>query len=56
MNNQNLIIYKLSSLYQIFKELDLNLNFKITQVESEKDLISQTKNYKNYLILPKRKD
>ena len=55
MNNQNLIIYKLSSLYQIFKELDLNLNFKITQVESEKDLISQTKNFENYLILTEKK-
>ena len=55
MNNQNLIIYKLNSLYQIFKELDLNLNFKITHVETEKDLISQITNFENHLILTEKK-
>ena len=55
MNNQILIIYKFTSLYNIFKELDLHLNFTVTQVESEKDLIAQTKNLENYLIFTEKK-
>ena len=55
MNNQILIIYKFNSLYHIFKELDLHLNFEIIKVENEKDLISQIKNVENYLILSEKK-
>tara|TARA_Y100000591_G_scaffold329856_1_gene359371 strand:+ start:184 stop:747 length:564 start_codon:yes stop_codon:yes gene_type:complete len=56
MNNQILVLYKFKQLYHIFKELDLNLNFKIIQVESEKELISELNNLENYLILTERKE
>ena len=36
MSKQNLIIYKYNSLYNILEELDLDLNFKIFLIESEK--------------------
>ena len=55
MNNQNLIIYQFSSLYQILKELELNLNFNITEVLSEKKLNLETKNLNNYIIITKKK-
>ena len=55
MNNQNLIIYQFSSLYQILKELELNLNFKITEVLSEKKLNLETKNLNSYIIVTKKK-
>ena len=47
MNNQNLIIYQFSSLYQILKELELNFNFKIIEALSEKKLNLETKNLNN---------
>ena len=55
MNNQNLIIYQFSSLYQILKELELNLNFNIIEVLSEKKLNLETKNLNNYIIITKKK-
>jgi len=54
MNNQILVLYKLNPLYHIFKELDLNLNFKIIQAENEKKLISKISSLENYLILTDR--
>jgi len=55
MNNQNLIIYQFGPLYQILKELEQNLNFKITQVSSEEKLNLEIKNLNNYLIITKNK-
>lgn len=55
MNNQILILYKFSSLYYIFKELDLHLNFQIKLVENEKELNSNTKSLENYLIISENK-
>ncbi len=55
MNNQILIIFKFNLIYHIFKELDLNLNFKITQVENEKELTSKIQGLENYLILTEKK-
>ena len=55
MNNQNLIIYQFSPLYQILKELEQNLNFKIIEVLSEKKLNLEIKNLNNYLIITKNK-
>ena len=55
MNNQNLIIYQFSSLYQIFKELEQNFNFKIIEVLSEKKLNLEIKNLDNYLVITKHK-
>ena len=56
MNNQNLIIYQFSPLYQILKELEQNLNFKIIEVLSEKKLYLEIKNLNNYLIITKNKN
>ena len=55
MNNQILIIYKFAKLYQIFEELDLDLNFKITFTDSEFSLNEKIKNLNNYLILSNKK-
>ena len=51
MNIHSLIIYKLGSLYHILKEIDLDLNFKITFADNEKSLQDRIKSLKNYLII-----
>ena len=51
MSIQNLIIYKFTSLYHILKELSLDLNFKITFIDSEGSLNDKVKNLNNYLII-----
>tara|TARA_Y100001970_G_scaffold153157_1_gene187609 strand:- start:1065 stop:1628 length:564 start_codon:yes stop_codon:yes gene_type:complete len=55
MSVQNLIIYKFSSLYHIFEELGLDLNFKVTFVENENSLNEKVKNLNNYLIISNKK-
>ena len=55
MSIQNLIIYKFTELYHILEELDLDLNFKITSVESENSLNEKVKNSNNYLIVSNKK-
>ena len=55
MNNQNLIIYQHTFLYQILKELDLNLTFEVIEILNEKSLINEIKNLKNYLIISNKK-
>ena len=55
MNNQNLIIYQHTFLYQILKELDLHLNFEVIEISNEKSLINEIKNLKNYLIISNNK-
>ncbi len=55
MSVQNLIIYKFSSLYHIFEELGLDLNFKVTFVENENSLNEKLKNLNNYLIISNKK-
>ena len=52
---QNLIIYKFTSLYNILEELSLDLNFKISFVNSENSLNNEVKNNNNYLILSNKK-
>ena len=52
---QNLIIYKFTSLFQILEELDLDLNFNVTFVDSEKSLNDKVKNLNNYLIISNKK-
>ena len=52
---QNLIIYKFISLFNIFKELSLDLNFKISFVDNENSLKDEIKNYNNYLIVSNKK-
>ena len=51
MNIQNLIIYKFTSLYHIFEELSLDLNFNITFVDNENSLNDKVKNLNNFLII-----
>ena len=51
MTDQNLIIYKYTSLYHILEELGLDLNFNITFAENENSLNDKVKKYKNYLII-----
>ena len=55
MGIQNLIIYKLTSLYHILKELDLDLNFKINLIDNENSLNHELKNHNNYLIISNKK-
>jgi len=55
VSTQNLIIYKFISLYHILNELCLDLNFKISFVDSEKSLNDSVKNHSNYLIISKKK-
>ena len=54
MNNQNLIIYQFSSLYEILKELNKDITFKIIKISNEKSLISEIVNLNNYLIITKK--
>ncbi len=55
MDTQNLIIYKITSLYHIFEELDLDLNFSISFVDNENSLNDKTKNLNSYLIISNKK-
>ena len=55
MNNQNLIIYQFTFLYQILKEFEDDLNFRIIEITDEKSLINEIKNFKSYLIITKEK-
>ena len=54
MNNQNLIVYRFNSLYQILKELEDDIHFKIIEISDEKALTDEIKNLSNYLILTKK--
>ena len=49
MDIQYLIIFKFKPLYEIFKELESNLNFKTFEVSDEKNLNEKLKNLQNYL-------
>ena len=51
MSNQSLIIYKFEALYHILSELNLDINFKIINVDSEDFLKNETKNQNNCLII-----
>ncbi len=55
MSTQNLIIYKFNELYHILEELGLDLNFKITFVDSENSLNEKVKNLDNHLIISNKK-
>ncbi len=55
MNNQNLIIFNLKSLYSILKELEEHLNFKIFESFSIKNLNDKIKSSKNYLVITQKK-
>ena len=55
MITQNLIIYKFTSLYNILKELSVDLNFKIIAVDNENSLKVKVKNLNNYLVISNKK-
>ena len=55
MNNQTLIVYQFTTLHQILKELENNLNFNIIEVDSRELLQNKIKDFKNYLIITKEK-
>ncbi len=55
MSGQNLIIYKFNELYQILKELGLDLNFRIIYVDNENYLSESVKNLNNYLVISNKK-
>ena len=52
---QNLIIYKLTSLFHILEELGSNLNFSISLADSESSLNEKVKNLNNYVIVSDKK-
>ena len=54
MNNQNIIVYRFNLLYQILKELEEDIHFKIIEISDEKALTSEIKNLNNYLIITKK--
>ena len=55
MNKQNLIIFKHNTFYNIMKELEENLNFKVFEATDEKILNKIKKDLKNYLIITSKK-
>tara|TARA_B110000014_G_scaffold190808_1_gene139579 strand:- start:3 stop:566 length:564 start_codon:yes stop_codon:yes gene_type:complete len=54
MNNQYIIVYRFNLLYQILKELEEDIHFKIIQISDENALTNQIKNLNNYLIITKK--
>ena len=55
MSNQNLIIYRFSSLYHILKELEQDLNIQVFEAVNEKNLSSLILTLQNYLIVASKK-
>ena len=55
MSTQNLIIFKFVELYHILDELSLDLNLKITFIDTESSLKEKVKNLSNYLIISNTK-
>ena len=56
MSIQNLIIYKFTSLYQILKEIGLDLNFNIIFVDNENSLNEQLSKFNSYLVISNKKN
>ena len=54
MNNQNIIVYRFNLLYQILKELEEDIHFKIIEISDEKTLTNEIQNLNNYLIITKK--
>ena len=55
MNNQNLIIFRFKSLYEIIKELEENVNFKIFEASNEESLNDKSSSLENYLVITQKK-
>jgi len=54
MNIQNLIIFKLNSLYHILKEIGQELHFNIIEIQEENLLNNEIKNLKSFLIITRK--
>ena len=54
MDKQNLIIYNFKTFYEIIKELEESINFKIFFASNNKSLNEMKKNLSSYLILTKK--
>ena len=54
MDKQNLIIYNFKTFYEIIKELEESINFKIFLASNNKSLNEMKKNLSSYLILTKK--
>tara|TARA_Y200000002_G_C22578935_1_gene619984 strand:+ start:457 stop:1014 length:558 start_codon:yes stop_codon:yes gene_type:complete len=52
---QNLIIYQFNTLFEIFKELDQSLNFKVLEAKNKESLDEEINISKIYLIATKKK-
>ena len=55
MDKQNLIIFKSDFLYEIFKELEQNINLTIYFAKNEKILNEKINNLESYIIITKKK-
>ena len=51
MNNQNLLIYESEEFYNILKELEASLNFKVIRITKNEFSNINLNNYDDYLIL-----
>ena len=56
MNNQNLLIYDLNTLYKIFEELKDSLNFNIVNISKNQINTINFADFDNYLVLTSQKD
>tara|TARA_B100000963_G_C22328400_1_gene537481 strand:+ start:34 stop:606 length:573 start_codon:yes stop_codon:yes gene_type:complete len=56
MNNQTLFIYELPVLYDIFKEIEEHLNFRISSFTKKEILNTEFKDYDYFLILSNKKN
>jgi hypothetical protein len=54
MNFQNLIIYRLNSLYNVLNEVHQELHFNIIDIQNENLLQQEINDLKNYLIITDR--
>ena len=55
MNNQTLVIYDFDTLYQILKEIDNYLNFKLINVDKNKLDQQNLFNMDNFLVVSNKK-
>ncbi len=55
MSNQNLIIYRFSSLYHTLKEHEQELNVEVFEATNEKNLSNLISTLQNYLIISSKK-
>ena len=56
MNNKTLFIYELPILYDIFKEIEEYLNFKIISFTKKKILNTEFEDYDHFLVLSNKKN